>query len=86
MVTDTYTYGDANWKDLLTAFNGQTITYDNIGNPLQYRDGMYFDWIRGRTLASIQKDNGNTCINFVVNPDGIRINKNVMRIESGLID
>ena len=47
---------------------------------------MYFDWIRGRTLASIQKDNGNTCINFVVNHDGIRINKNVMRIESGITD
>ena len=86
VVTDTYTYGDANWKDLLTAFNGQTITYDAIGNPLQYRDGMYFEWVRGRTLGSIVKDNGNTCINFVVNPDGIRINKNVMRIESGITD
>ena len=85
-VTDTYTYGDANWKDLLTAFNGQTITYDAIGNPLQYRDGMYFEWVRGRTLGSIVKDNGNTCINFVVNHDGIRINKNVMRIESGITD
>ena len=33
--TDTYTYGDANWKDKLTAFNGKTITYDAIGNPLK---------------------------------------------------
>ena len=29
----TYTYGDSNWKDLLTAFDGQTITYDGGGNP-----------------------------------------------------
>ncbi|MBQ5707855.1 MAG: RHS repeat-associated core domain-containing protein, partial [Peptococcaceae bacterium] len=24
----TYTYGDAGWKDLLTAVDGQSITYD----------------------------------------------------------
>jgi len=32
--TVNYTYGDANWPDLLTAFNGKSITYDAIGNPL----------------------------------------------------
>ncbi|SDN27326.1 hypothetical protein [Acetanaerobacterium elongatum] len=34
--TDTinYTYGDSNWKDKLTAYNGQSITYDEIGNML----------------------------------------------------
>lgn len=32
--SDLFAYGDANWKDKLTAFNGQTITYDTIGNPL----------------------------------------------------
>ena len=35
----TYIYGDANWKDLLTAFDGQSITYDEIGNPLSYYNG-----------------------------------------------
>ena len=29
-----YTYGNTNWKDLLTAYNGNNITYDTIGNPL----------------------------------------------------
>ena len=28
------------WKDLMTSYSGQTITYDTIGNPLKYRDGM----------------------------------------------
>lgn len=28
-----YTYGDANWKDKLTAYNGVPITYDAIGSP-----------------------------------------------------
>ncbi len=35
-------------KDLLTSFDGQTITYDEIGNPLTYRDGMSFAWEKGR--------------------------------------
>ncbi|MFQ9053570.1 MAG: hypothetical protein ACLR5H_10870 [Oscillospiraceae bacterium] len=31
--SSTYTYGNADWPDLLTAFNGKSITYDAIGNP-----------------------------------------------------
>ena len=31
--TISYTYGDSNWKDKLTKYNGTTITYDAIGNP-----------------------------------------------------
>ena len=48
-VIKSYTYGDASWKDLLTAFNGQSITYDAIGNPLSYR-GMTLSWAGGRRL------------------------------------
>ena len=35
---ETFSYGDSTWKDLLTAYKGQSITYDAIGNPLTYRD------------------------------------------------
>ncbi|MEQ2441176.1 RICIN domain-containing protein, partial [Solibaculum intestinale] len=42
-----FRYEDANWKDKLTSYNGQTITYDEIGNPLTYRDGMAFTWQHG---------------------------------------
>ena len=38
----TYTYGDANWKDLLTAFDGHSITYDGGGNPLSYYNGRAY--------------------------------------------
>ena len=31
--TKTYTYGNSRWGDLLTAFNGNAITYDTVGNP-----------------------------------------------------
>ena len=45
-----YAYGDANWKDKLTAYNGTTITYDAIGNPLN--DGTWtYAWSAGRQLT-----------------------------------
>ena len=31
-----YTYSST-WEDRLTSYNGQSITYDTIGNPLTYR-------------------------------------------------
>ena len=34
--TDSYGYATDSWKDRLTSYNGQTITYDAIGNPLTY--------------------------------------------------
>ena len=48
-VTVSYTYGDAAWRDLLTAYNGETITYDGIGNPTSYR-GWGMTWQGGRQL------------------------------------
>ena len=55
--TDTvyYGYSDSNWKDKLTSYDGQTITYDAIGNPLSYRDGISMTWKNGRQLATLQK-------------------------------
>lgn len=72
---NTYTYGNSTWKDLLTAYNGQTITYDAIGNPLTYRDGITFTWENGRQLATFSK--GNTTASYVYNADGGRYSKTV---------
>ena len=71
----TYTYGNANWKDLLTQYNGQTITYDTIGNPLQYRDGMNFTWSNGRQLSTVT--NGANSYSYTYNADGLRTAKTV---------
>jgi len=46
-----YTYGDENWKDLLTSYNGQAITYDSQGNPLTYL-GHTLTWEKGRQLKA----------------------------------
>ena len=68
----TYGYEDVNWKDKLTSYNGQSITYDAIGNPLQYRDGMNLTWQNGRQLASI-----NDNITYQYNDGSIRTQKTV---------
>ena len=66
--------GDANWPDLLTAFNGKSITYDAIGNPLS--DGTWtYAWQHGRQLASMSKSGSS--ITYGYNADGKRISKTV---------
>ena len=72
--TVNYTYGDANWPDLLTAFNGKSITYDAIGNPLS--DGTWtYAWQHGRQLASMSKSGSS--ITYGYNANGKRISKTV---------
>ncbi len=73
-VTVSYTYGDAAWRDLLTAYNGEAITYDGIGNPTIYR-GWGMSWQGGRQLASMQKDG--TALSFSYNDAGLRTEKTV---------
>ena len=75
--TNVYTYGNANWGDLLTSYKGHTITYDAIGNPLTYygRTAYTFTWKNGRQLATATA-NGKT-LSFTYNADGIRTAKTV---------
>ena len=70
----TYTYGDSQWKDLLTAYNGKPITYDEIGNPLTY-DGWTYIWQHGRQLVGMEKEGSS--ISYAYNTDGKRISKAV---------
>ena len=67
--TISYGYSDSNWGDLLTEYDGQTITYDQIGNPLT--DGTWtYSWKHGRELASMT--DGSTTWNYTYNADGLR--------------
>ena len=74
---NTYEYGDNVWKDKLTKFNGTTITYDNSGNPLAYRNGMSFSWIRGRVLDKITISNSEIQMRYDSN--GLRTQKGNVR-------
>ncbi|MHC1684281.1 MAG: DNRLRE domain-containing protein [Clostridiaceae bacterium] len=73
-VTIPYLYGDANWKDKLTSYNGKPITYDQIGNPLKY-DEKNFTWEKGRQLSGISAT-GLTA-SYKYNDSGIRTEKTV---------
>ena len=76
MSSNTYTYGNAQWVDQLTKFNGQSITYDEIGNPLSYYNGSRytFTW-NGRELATAVK--GSKSISYKYGADGLRTQKTV---------
>ena len=69
-----YAYGDADWKDKLTRFNGVDIACDAIGNPIQ--DGVWtYTWENGRQLRRMACDA--TIAEFVYNADGLRVQKTV---------
>ena len=70
----TFSYGNPNWRDQLTAVDGVAITYDQIGNPLN--DGTWqYEWVNGRQLARIYSVD--TDASFVYNENGLRVQKTV---------
>ena len=71
--TKTWTYGNNIWSDLLTSFNGQTITYDEIGNPTTIGNKS-LSW-NGRQLRQIA--DGNNTYSYAYNVDGQRVSKTV---------
>ena len=74
--TNAYGYSSSEWGDLLTSFKGQTITYDEIGNPISYYNGnsYTFTW-QGRQLVGAVR--GTNTMSFEYNADGIRTAKTV---------
>ena len=71
-----YYYEDKEWNDKLTKINTTEITYDEIGNPLNYRDGMSFTWKNGRWLSTTTLSDG-TKITYRYNANGMRTQKKV---------
>ncbi len=71
--TKTWSYGNNTWGDLLTNFNGQTVTYDEIGNPLTIGN-QTLSW-NGRQLQSIT--DGENTYSYAYNIDGQRVSKTV---------
>ena len=66
----TYEYGNEIWRDLLTSYNGQAITYDKQGNPEVYL-GHNLTWEKGRQLKSFDDNT------YTYNANGIRTSKTV---------
>ena len=76
--TDTISYSyDSTWKDKLTSYDGQSITYDAMGNPTSYR-GATLTW-NGRKLMSYTKDDLH--ITYKYDADGLRTQKTVNGVQ-----
>ena len=82
------TYGyDGTWKDLLTSFKGQSITYDAQGNPINYL-GNTLTWEKGRQLKQFvkvdEKDKTDKAvIDYTYNANGIRTSKAIRDVATG---
>lgn len=69
-----YIYGNSEWPDQFTTYNGQTITYDNGGNPLTYVNGLEFIWNRGRQLSTVTLEDDSS-VSYRYNENGLRTYK-----------
>ena len=77
--TISYGYGDSAWKDLLTSYDGQTLTTDAIGNLTNDGSWDYY-WEHGRQLDYMSRTtdttDSNEFIYFEYDANGHRIEKN----------
>ena len=73
-----YGYSNSEWRDLLTSFNGQAVTYDEIGNPITF-GSKSFEWC-GRQLERIT-DGDNTYV-YAYNTGGDRVSKTVNGVKT----
>ncbi len=64
-----------NGLDLLTKYNGNSITYDTIGNPTGYYNGAAITWQKGRQLVAYTS--GGTTTAYTYGMTGQRVRETV---------
>ena len=64
-----YGYGNSTWTDALTSYDGESFSYDAMGNPLNWTGGRTLTWSNGRNLASMGG------VTFTYDADGLRTGK-----------
>ena len=74
-----YVYSTSMWGDLLTSYNGSSITYDSIGNPLSYYNCNTFTWEGRRLIGAVV---GSKTLSFAYNDEGIRTSKTVNGVKT----
>ncbi len=79
ITTDTYEYNDSSWEDLLTKYNDELITYDEIGNPLTI-GSKKLTWINGRQLNTYK--DSNISVSYKYNINGIRTKKTINGVDT----
>ena len=72
-----YEYGyNSVWKDRLDTFDGKSLTYDQIGNPLTIGTSV-LTWTQGRKLSTYKKDSTSDTATYTYDENGIRKTKTV---------
>ncbi len=69
-----YEYDNPLLPDAVTSYNGQSITYDEIGNPKEYL-GYTMTWSMGRQLSTLSKSGNSSSYSY--DDNGIRTSKTV---------
>ena len=69
-----FTYGTSGWLDKLLSYNGNSISYDAIGNPTVWHDGSTFTWTNGKQLTAATAADG-TVLSYSYDADGLRLTK-----------
>ena len=75
--TINYQYNNLNWQDQLTSYDGKSITYDAIGNPLTYGSNISYTWQNGRELATYSDTSKSLNVSYKYDENGIRTEKTV---------
>jgi RHS repeat-associated protein len=83
VVQKTFTYGNSQWKDQMTKYGSENISYDSIGNMTRYGDVRY-SWTRAHLLSWYQ-EYGHPSANYLYNIRGERFKKTVGGIDTDYI-
>lgn len=77
-----FLYNNVSWTDQLSYYDGNLITYDEIGNPLTYKNKKY-TWNNGRQLDEYQDERYK--VTYSYNEMGYRQTKTVFEKETGKV-
>lgn len=97
---NTYTYGNASWADLLTAFNGQNIAYEGqsynsstgtvtgtvkSGNPISYYNGSRWTFSWQNGRQLASASKSGTSISYTYDLNSLRTSKTVNGVQHNYV-
>ena len=79
--SEIYGYTNSTWGDLLTNYDGTTISYDASGNPTNWKGYSSLTWTGNRLTYATAESNGGpyTAMQYAYDANGIRTSKNYQR-------
>lgn len=98
--TNTYSYGNTSWADLLTAFNGQNIAYEgqsynsstgavtgtvNSGNPISYYNGSRWTFSWQNGRQLASASKSGTSISYAYDLNSLRTSKTVNGVQHNYV-